>query len=134
MRETTLLRELGPIERRRAIEAALVAMMSRPQASRPFVILEHRPSRRFVQFCGSTNEPLTFDVPALDKTVRLGGPDSPADVYESAAALALTTLGRLVYRSLTPIIGDASFVSGIEHSPHLVLIASFDEQGEVRAS
>jgi hypothetical protein len=133
LQHKTLLRELLPVERRKAIEAALMRMMSLPEAARPFVVLSHRPSQRFVQFCGSTTRPLTFDVPALGTTTVLGqGGD--ADIYESAAALALMTLGSLVYRSFVKTEDPDAFWTAIERTPHLVLEESFDTCGEVRAS
>lgn len=134
MRHRTLLRDLSPVERRKALEAALAAMMSRPEASRPFVVLEHRPSQRFVQFCGSTTRPLIFDVPALGTTTTLGAASDP-EVYASASALAFMTLGSLVYRSFVETDNAQAYWDAIEKSPNLVLIDSFDSCGEeVRAS
>lgn len=120
MNRRTLLRELDPVERRRAVEAALVRMMSLPEATRPCIVLEHRPSRRFVQFCGSRTRPLTFDVPALETTIELG-PGSEPEIYSSGASLAFMTLGSLVYRSFVPSGDPGSYWSAIEKSPHLVL-------------
>lgn len=125
MRRKTLLRELEPPDRRLAIEAALVRMMSLPESSRPFIVLEHRPSQRFVQFCGSLTRQLTFDVPALGTTIELG-PGSAVDVYSSAASLALMTLGSLVYRSFVTVAEARAHWIAIERTPHLVLIESFD--------
>lgn len=120
MNRKTPLRELEPGERRRILEAALVRLMSLPERLRPCLVLEHRPSRRFVQFCGSTTRPLTFDVPALQTTLELG-PGSVPEIYSSGASLAFMTLGSLVYRSFVPS-GDPSVSwSAIERSPHLVL-------------
>lgn len=134
MKCTTPLRELEPIARRHAIEAALVRMMSLPESVRPFVILEHRPSRRFVQFCGSLVRQLTFDVPALSTTIELG-PGSAPDVYPSAASLALMTLGSLVYRSFITSGDPQARWLAIERTPHLLLIEAHDEAAvSVRAS
>lgn len=133
MNRKTLLRELEPIERRRTLEAALVRMMSLPERVRPFIVLEHRPSRRFVQFCGSTTRQLTFDVPALGTTLELG-PGSELEIYSSAASLALMTLGSLVYRSFVPAGDPGAYWSAIERSPHLVLEESHDAFEEVAAS
>lgn len=129
MERRTLLRELAPLERRRALEAALMRMMSLPESVRPFVILEHRPSRRFVQFCGSRSRPLIFDVPALGTTTTLGAASEP-EVYASASSLALMTLGSLVYGSFVPRAKPEQYWSAIEQTPHLVLIESFDGCGE----
>lgn len=125
MRRKTLLRELPPAERREAIEAALMAMMSLPESVRPFVVIEHRPSRRFVQFCGSLTRPLTFDVPALSTTIELG-PGSELDIYSSAASLALMTLGSLVYRSFVTGGDPQARWTAIERTPHLVLEEAHD--------
>lgn len=108
-------------------------MMSRPESARPFVILEHRPSQRFVQFCGSSTRPLLFDVPELGTTTVLGV-GSDVELYASASGLAFMTLGSLVYRSFVKTDNAQAYWDAIERSPNLVLIDSFDSCGEVRAS
>lgn len=45
--------------------AALERMQALPESCRPFVIVDHLPSGKFVQFCGGAGAPLRFDVPRL---------------------------------------------------------------------
>lgn len=125
MRRKTLLRDYEPLARRELVEAALMRLMSLPESVRPFVVIEHRPSKRFVQFCGSLTRPLTFDVPALDTSIELG-PGSEVGIYTSAAALALMTLGSLVYRSFVRSENPGQYWTAIETSPHLVLEEAHD--------
>jgi hypothetical protein len=64
-----MIHKLG--EAREPILQALLRMVSKPARSRPFVVVnEYRGwnilrKKRFVQFCGSSGEPVIFDVPAL---------------------------------------------------------------------
>lgn len=92
---TSLGKSRTAVERREALEAALMRMMAHPEKERPFVVLEHAQSGVFVQFCGSQTRPLTFDVPSLGKTVDLG-PGSDPTVYHRAVCLGFETLGAIL--------------------------------------
>lgn len=112
---------LGPLERRQAFEGALARMMSRPKATRPFVILEHPQDQCFVQFRGSMAESLLFDVPALDRQVDFGLPSRVGlDVYREATLLAFETLEALRRQAIAS--------SGLPYEPakQLTLIESMD--------
>lgn len=69
------------------IEAALKRLLEKPKAHRPFVIIEVAGSDVFVQFTGSDQEQLVFDVPAWSLTYRVLDP-------EAGALLACTCLQR----------------------------------------
>lgn len=89
-------RSVGPADCRETVERALAQMMSRPQATRPFVIIECEGTGAFVQFRGSQTESLLFDVPALEGQYDYGLPSViTPDVYRSAAFVALETLETL---------------------------------------
>lgn len=89
-------------------------MMTRPEKDLPFVILTDVRSGKFVQFCGSRERELTFDVPELQVTHPLGGASDPS-VYGRAAALAFETLNGLIRD--TPR-GELHLEESIEHDPH----------------
>lgn len=89
-------RSVGSVDCREAVERALTRMMSHPEASRPFVIIECEGTGAFVQFRGSQTESLLFDVPALDGQYDYGLPSLiTPDVYRTAAFIALETLETL---------------------------------------
>ena len=89
-------RPVGASDCREAVERALTRMMSHPQATRPFVIIECAGTGAFVQFRGSQTESLLFDVPALGSQYDYGLPSViTPDVYRSAAFVALETLDTL---------------------------------------
>jgi hypothetical protein len=86
-----------------AIRAALLRLGQKPRSfdgrhlAGPFLIIEDPVRDVFVQFAGSAEEPLTFDVPALRLTRRMwpgaGWQDLPR-VVEEAAAEAIAALLR----------------------------------------
>jgi hypothetical protein len=76
-------------------------MMAHPESERPFVILEHRVTKRFVQYAGSLTRPLVFDVPELDKTVTIGSAQDPS-IYAEAVRLGFETLSALVFDRTHP--------------------------------
>lgn len=89
-------RLVGAADCREAVELALSRMMGRPQALRPFVIIECSGTGAFVQFRGSQTESLLFDVPALGGQYDYGLPSAiTPDVYRSAAFVALEMLETL---------------------------------------
>lgn len=57
---TTSLREVEPL-----IRASLESMLATPESQRPFVVVQDIVTERFVQFCGSPERGVLFDVPAL---------------------------------------------------------------------
>ena len=74
------------------IEEALQRLRQKPARMRPFGIIETViPPRAFVQFAGSAEEGLRFDVPSCNIIAQSIDPDD----YASAARLALDTLGAL---------------------------------------
>lgn len=114
----TSLQKFGPLERRSALEAALIRMMAHPEHLRPFVVLEHRTSQCFVQFAGSQTKPLLFDVPALGISLELGSQGDPS-LYTDAVCLAFQTLASLAYSTARETEQLAALDGG-----HLVLVES----------
>jgi hypothetical protein len=57
---TTALGEVEPL-----IRASLESMLATPESQRAFVLVEDIVTERFVQFCGSLERGVMFDVPAL---------------------------------------------------------------------
>ncbi len=57
---TTSLGEVGPL-----IRASLESMLATPESQRPFVVVQDTVTKHFVQFCGSLERGVMFDVPAL---------------------------------------------------------------------
>ena len=45
------------------IEWALQALLCQPEGDDTFVVIEHAPSAKFVQFAGSASAPVTLDLP-----------------------------------------------------------------------
>lgn len=89
------------------VKSAIAVLLTRPEETLPFLIIMHWPTRQFVQFAGSRNKPLWFDVPDL-KIGRDVKPD------EDPTELALTTLkGLLNGQSLD----DGEVVLSDETSP-----------------
>lgn len=84
-----------------ALEAPLLAALERmqalPESSRPFVIVDHLASGRFVQFCGGDGAPLRFDVPRLSV---VGVPcllkDAPALAAEALRTQGVPSAAQLV--------------------------------------
>jgi hypothetical protein len=71
------------------IEEALALLMQKPRSVRPFVVIDMlADKKRFVQFAGSTEEELLFDVPALQISTRF--PDSGS--FQAHAKMALLVL------------------------------------------
>ena len=65
------------------IEDALRRLLQTPKSVRPFVIIEELSSKKFVQFAGSDEEELLFDVPSIGISFRvpnLGGFSGIADM------------------------------------------------------
>jgi len=56
----TALRDVAPL-----IQYALESMTATPEPLRPFVVVQDTVTRRFVQFCGSLERGVLFDVPVL---------------------------------------------------------------------
>jgi len=50
---------------------ALTRLLSKPRSQRPFVIITDQVTGRFVQFAGSMEEPLIFDVPQLSFSEKI---------------------------------------------------------------
>jgi len=72
------------------IQLALLELVKRPEApGLPFLIITHTPTKRFVQFAGSTTKPLYFDVPALQIGREVKESENPAE-------LAVVTLCGLI--------------------------------------
>lgn len=84
-----------PVQHRERLATALYRMLGNPKAQMPFVVLEHQPSECFVQFCGSSTEPLRFDVPAL-KLSEVVGAYAGRELVDDAVERAFRTLGELV--------------------------------------
>jgi hypothetical protein len=77
----------GPLaDARGPIVSALRKLLDCPEVFRPFVIVQERASERFVQFAGSTERGLLFDVPARGIVAE------PCPSPEEGAALAITNL------------------------------------------
>ncbi len=84
------------------VEVALDQMMKRSKRSRPFTILTDVATGRFVQWCGSAEEKLLFDVPAL-------GLSEPQGNTEAAAVMGLDVL-----RDISTVPGGpAAFLEGL---------------------
>lgn len=92
-----------------AITAALERMLGRPRSARPFVIVAVLCEKcgaadcvhsRFVQFCGSSDEPLKIDCPRLGLFARYVALDAAA----AEACLLFRSLG--VHEDAALIIGD----------------------------
>jgi len=73
---------------RPAVASALRHLLETPEATRPFVVIEEADGERFVQFAGSKERGLLFDVPALGIAVSPVPGNEPA----LAALVALDTL------------------------------------------
>jgi hypothetical protein len=48
------------------LSEAIQRMIERPKGLHPFVVVNVSGTEQFVQFCGSMEEPLRFECPALD--------------------------------------------------------------------
>lgn len=73
------------------LEGALGRLRQQPESMKPFLIVEElgqEQRKRFVQFAGSTERGLLFDVPSLGISYHLPDPDN----FVAAARLALETL------------------------------------------
>lgn len=80
----------GPlIESREPIRAALRALLNCPEVFRPFVVIEAVEHPQFVQFAGSTERGLIFDVPALDITLM------PVISADDGVEIAFNTLRKM---------------------------------------
>lgn len=118
-------RSVGSVDCREAVERALTRMMSRPQATRPFVIIECEGTGAFVQFRGSQTESLLFDVPALGGQHDYGLPSIiTPDVYRTASFIALETLETLRRRRFEAL--------GLQYQPssEITLTESNDDDDE----
>jgi hypothetical protein len=49
--------------RSKEIKAVLSELLCQPDDDWPFVLIEHNPSKKFVQFAGSVTRPLVLDLP-----------------------------------------------------------------------
>jgi hypothetical protein len=81
---------------REGIMEAIRKLLDCPEVFRPFVIVEQVDGRRFVQFAGSTERGLLFDVPALEivaAQVVIGPTDDLAVVGADLALAGLRKLG-----------------------------------------
>lgn len=76
------------------IEEALRRMMAMPKIVKPFVVIEELGgAARFVQFAGSEEETILFDVPALKISSRLPDDVTLTLCAESAIAVLVEHLG-----------------------------------------
>jgi hypothetical protein len=75
------------------IAAAIGRMLEKPRAHRPYLVITDTVTGTFVQFCGSDQEPLLFDVPVLGIVGRPVNKqrDLPATL-DHAAELAVNVL------------------------------------------
>lgn len=105
----------GPLRDARApIAAALGQLLSCPEVFRPFVIVETVRFHQFVQFAGSTERGLLFDVPALS----IEASHNPVSDPEAGATIAVDTLRAMgVLDTVTVRVRFESTRSGPQHKP-----------------
>ena len=102
------------------VVGALELMLARKKSLRPFLILHDVATEKFVQWAGSSEERLLFDVPALEISER--EPEGQLDLV-ACASRGLTLLHHLCTESSEP-----DFARGLRleqadsHDPELPLI------------